>query len=38
VNHRQKKMGYNAAQELYNRLQKNWAKKRDGESGDEVEF
>ncbi len=38
VNHRQKKMGYNAAQELYNRLQKNWAKKRDGEDTDEVEF
>ena len=29
VNHRQKKMGYNAAQELYNRVQKNLAKKRD---------
>ncbi|MFA9376774.1 MAG: HPr(Ser) kinase/phosphatase [Lachnotalea sp.] len=28
VNYRQKKMGYNAAQELYNRVQKNLAKKR----------
>lgn len=27
VNHRQKKMGYNAAQELYNRVQANLAKK-----------
>ena len=26
VNHRQKKMGYNAAQELYNRVQKNLMK------------
>ncbi|GHU42427.1 HPr kinase/phosphorylase [Clostridia bacterium] len=26
VNHRQKKMGYNAAQELYRRVQENWAK------------
>lgn len=28
VNHRQKKMGYNAAQELYNRVQANIARKR----------
>ena len=28
VNHRQKKMGYNAAQELYRRVQENMAKKR----------
>lgn len=28
VNHRQKKMGYNAAQELYKRVQENLAKKR----------
>jgi len=27
VNHRQKKMGYNAAQELYRRVQANWTKK-----------
>ena len=33
VNHRQKKMGYNAAQELYRRVQENMAKKR--EEGDE---
>lgn len=31
VNHRQKKMGYNAAQELYRRVQDNLAKKRGGE-------
>ena len=35
VNHRQKKMGYNAAQELYNRVQqgimKNMAKHKDEE-------
>lgn len=29
VNHRQKKMGYNAAQELYNRVQNSLAKKRE---------
>ena len=29
VNHRQKKMGYNAAQELYNRVQANLARKRE---------
>lgn len=31
VNHRQKKMGYNAAQELYKRVQENMARKRDDE-------
>ena len=31
VNHRQKKMGYNAAQELYKRVQENLARKRDEE-------
>ena len=31
VNHRQKKMGYNAAQELYQRVQKSLAKRRDEE-------
>ncbi|MDR0963829.1 MAG: HPr(Ser) kinase/phosphatase [Clostridium sp.] len=30
VNHRQKKMGYNAAQELYTRYQNNLARRRDG--------
>lgn len=34
VNHRQKKMGYNAAQELYNRFQNSLAKKRDEEEED----
>ena len=29
VNHRQKKMGYNAAQELYNRVQQNLVKRRE---------
>lgn len=29
VNHRQKKMGYNAAQELYNRVQQSLAKRKD---------
>jgi len=29
VNHRQKKMGYNAAQELYKRVQQNFAQKRE---------
>lgn len=29
VNHRQKKMGYNAAQELYNRVQQSLAKRRE---------
>ena len=29
VNHRQKKMGYNAAQELYNRVQRNLMKNED---------
>ena len=32
VNHRQKKMGYNAAQELYHRVQQSLAKKRDEEN------
>lgn len=36
VNHRQKKMGYNAAQELYTRVQNSLAKKRD-EDEDEDE-
>ena len=31
VNHRQKKMGYNAAQELYRRVQENMSKKRKAE-------
>ena len=31
VNHRQKKMGYNAAEELYKRVQANFTKKRNGE-------
>ena len=31
VNHRQKQMGYNAAQELYARVQKNLAKRREEE-------
>ena len=31
VNHRQKKMGYNAAQELYSRVQKNLARSREQE-------
>ena len=31
VNHRQKKMGYNAAQELYKRVQANLAKRREEE-------
>jgi HPr kinase/phosphorylase len=35
VNHRQKKMGYNAAQELYRRVQENMARKRDDEDGDD---
>ena len=29
INHRQKKMGYNAAQELYKRVQESLSKKRD---------
>ncbi len=29
VNHRQKKMGYNAAQELYRRVQENMMRKRE---------
>ena len=35
VNHRQKKMGYNAAQELYRRVQENMTKKRGMENEDE---
>lgn len=35
VNFRQKKMGYNAAQELYRRFQENMAKKRDENDDDE---
>ena len=31
VNHRQKKMGYNAAQELYNRFQRSMSKKQEDE-------
>ena len=34
VNHRQKKMGYNAAKELYRRVQENMAKKRSEEDED----
>lgn len=34
VNHRQKKMGYNAAQELYQRVQNSLARKRDDEDED----
>ena len=34
VNHRQKKMGYNAAQELYTRVQNSLARKRDDEEDD----
>ena len=35
VNHRQKKMGYNAAQELYQRVQNSLAKKREDEDDDQ---
>lgn len=35
ANHRQKKMGYNAAQELYARVQNSLAKRRDEEEDDE---
>ncbi|MCR5755404.1 MAG: HPr(Ser) kinase/phosphatase [Acetatifactor sp.] len=35
VNHRQKKMGYNAAQELYSRVQNSLAKRREEEDEDE---
>ena len=34
VNHRQKKMGYNAAQELYTRVQNSLARRRDEEEDD----
>ena len=37
VNHRQKKMGYNAAQELYARVQQSLAKRRDEEDEDYFE-
>ena len=35
INHRQKKMGYNAAQELYQRVQKSLAQKREEDQGEE---
>lgn len=35
VNHRQKKMGYNAAQELYSRVQNQLARKRDDDEDDD---
>jgi len=35
VNHRQKKMGYNAAQELYTRVQNQLARKRDDDDDDD---
>ncbi len=35
VNHRQKKMGYNAAQELYRRVQENLSKRRDEDEEDD---
>lgn len=35
VNHRQKKMGYNAAQELYTRVQRSLARKRDEDEDDD---
>ena len=35
VNHRQKKMGYNAAQELYTRVQNSLAKRRDENEGED---
>ncbi len=35
VNHRQKKMGYNAAQELYRRVQESLTKKRDDDEDDD---
>lgn len=34
INHRQKKMGYNAAQELYRRVQESLAKRRDEDEDD----
>lgn len=37
VNHRQKKMGYNAAQELYKRVQKSLAKRREEDDDEEDE-
>ena len=38
VNHRQKQMGYNAAQELYKRVQNSLTKKEIGEQEDEILF
>ncbi len=35
INHRQKKMGYNAAQELYRRVQESLTRKRDDDEDDE---
>ena len=35
VNHRQKQMGYNAAQELYNRVQNSLARRRSEDDDDE---
>jgi HPr kinase/phosphorylase len=35
VNHRQKKMGYNAAQELYKRVQENLSRKRNEQQEEE---
>ena len=37
VNHRQKQMGYNAAQELYNRVQNSLARRRSDDDDDEEE-
>ncbi len=36
INHRQKKMGYNAAQELYKRVQASLSKKRDEDDEEEI--
>ena len=38
VNHRQKKMGYNAAQELYNRVQKSLARKKRSRRNEKILF
>ena len=35
INHRQKKMGYNAAKELYTRVQNSLAKRREEDEDDE---
>ena len=37
VNHRQKQMGYNAAQELYNRVQNSLARRRSDDDDDDEE-